>query len=61
MGLTAASRSPLPRTSPWSMERQVRVTAGALVLTFFGLAAAYVEEVFCRGGVGWVRAWSTPG
>ena len=31
---------------PWSMERQVRVTAGALVLTFFGLGLLTSKKFF---------------
>jgi hypothetical protein len=31
---------------PWSMERQVRVTAGSLVLTFFGLGMFTSKKFF---------------
>lgn len=31
---------------PWSMERQVRVTAGALVLTFFGVGLLTSKKMF---------------
>ena len=31
---------------PWSMERQVRITAGALVLTFFGLGLLTSRKFF---------------
>ena len=31
---------------PWSMERQVRVTAGSLVLTFFGLGLVASKKFF---------------
>jgi rhodanese-related sulfurtransferase len=36
---------------PWSMERQVRVTAGALVLTFFGLGLLASKKFFLGAGL----------
>ncbi len=33
-------------SKPWSMERQVRVTAGSLVLTFFGLGLLTSKRFF---------------
>ena len=36
---------------PWSMERQVRVTAGALVLMFFGLGLATSRKFFLGAGL----------
>ena len=38
--LTAAAEK------PWSMERQVRVTAGSLILTFFGLGLLTSRKFF---------------
>ena len=37
--------------NPWSMERQVRVTAGALVLTFFGLGLLTSKKLFIGAGL----------
>lgn len=36
---------------PWSMERQVRVTAGSLVLAFFGLGLLTSKKFFIGDGV----------
>lgn len=36
---------------PWSMERQVRVTAGSLVLTFLGLGALTSKKFFLGAGL----------
>lgn len=36
---------------PWSMERQVRVTAGSLVLAFFGLGLLASEKFFLGAGL----------
>lgn len=36
---------------PWSMERQVRVTAGSLVLTFFGLNLLTSKKFFMGAGL----------
>ena len=49
-GLQAWTNSGKPltvaRNKPWSMERQVRVTAGTLVLTFFGLGMLTSKKLF---------------
>ena len=49
-GVGAWSRDGKPLTvaanKPWSMERQVRVTAGSLVLTFFGLGLLTSKKLF---------------
>ena len=37
--------------NPWSMERQVRVTAGALVLTFCGLGLLTSRKFFVGAGL----------
>lgn len=39
------------QNKPWSMERQVRVTAGALVLTFFGLGLLTSKKFFVGAGL----------
>ena len=44
--LTAASAS-----QPWSMERQVRVTAGSLVLAFMGLGLLTSKKLFIGAGL----------
>lgn len=36
---------------PWSMERQVRVTAGSLVLAFFGLGLLTSKKFFVGAGL----------
>ena len=36
---------------PWSMERQVRVTAGSLVLAFFGLGLLTSKKFFLGAGL----------
>ncbi len=36
---------------PWSMERQVRVTAGSLVLAFFGLGLLTSKKFFIGAGM----------
>lgn len=36
---------------PWSMERQVRVTAGSLVLAFFGLGLLTSKKFFIGAGL----------
>lgn len=36
---------------PWSMERQVRVTAGSLVLAFFGLGLLTSKKLFIGAGL----------
>ncbi len=36
---------------PWSMERQVRVAAGSLVLTFFGLGLLTSKKFFVGAGL----------
>lgn len=36
---------------PWSMERQVRVTAGSLVLAFFGLGLLTTTKFFIGAGL----------
>ena len=41
----------LAKNKPWSMERQVRVTAGALVLTFFGLGLVTSRKFFIGAAV----------
>ena len=38
-------------SKPWAMERQVRVTAGALVLTFFGLGLFMSKKFFLGAGL----------
>lgn len=49
-GVQAWTNSGKPLTvaesKPWSMERQVRVTAGTLVLTFFGLGVFTSKKFF---------------
>ena len=54
-GVEAWSTSGKPLTvaenEPWSMERQVRVTAGALVLTFCGLGMLTSKKFFLGAGV----------
>ena len=54
-GVEAWSTSGKPLTvaenKPWSMERQVRVTAGALVLTFCGLGMLTSKKFFLGAGV----------
>ena len=47
------SRKPLTvaQNKPWSMERQVRVTAGALVLTFCGLGLLTSKRFFAGAGL----------
>lgn len=40
-----------PERGPWSMERQVRVTAGSLVLAFFGLGLLTSKKFFLGAGV----------
>ena len=42
----------IAQNKPWSMERLVRVTAGALVLTFFGLGLLTSKKFF------FARVWS---
>jgi rhodanese-related sulfurtransferase len=39
------------RNKPWSMERQVRVTAGALVLSFFGLGVLTSKRFFLGAAI----------
>ena len=39
------------QNKPWSMERQVRVTAGALVLTFFGIGLLTSKKFFVGAAV----------
>ena len=39
------------QNKPWSMERQVRVTAGVLVLTFFGLGLLTSKKFFLGAGL----------
>jgi hypothetical protein len=55
-GLQTWTNSGKPLTvaenGPWSMERQVRVTAGALVLTFFELGILTSKKFFLRAGLG---------
>ena len=62
-GVQAWTNSGKPLTvaenKPWSMERQVRVTAGALVLTFCGLGMLTSKKFFLGAGIWSVRAWST--
>lgn len=54
-GVQAWTNSGKPLTAaengPWSMERQVRVTAGALVLTFFGLGLLTSKKFFLGAGL----------
>lgn len=54
-GIQAWTNSGKPLTmapkKPWSMERQVRVTAGALVLTFFGLGLLTSKKFFVGAAV----------
>ena len=54
-GVQAWTNSGKPLTvvhnKPWSMERQVRVTAGALVLTFFGLGLLTSKKFFVGAAV----------
>ena len=54
-GVQAWTSSGKPLTvaqnGPWSMERQVRVTAGALVLTFFGLGLLTSKKFFVGAGL----------
>ncbi len=54
-GVQAWTNSGKPLTmapkKPWSMERQVRVTAGALVLTFFGLGLLKSKKFFVGAAV----------
>ena len=54
-GVQAWSNSGKPLTvaenKPWAMERQVRVTAGALVLTFFGLGLLTSKKLFVGAAV----------
>lgn len=54
-GVQAWTNSGKPLTvaanKPWSMERQVRVTAGALVLTFFGLGLLASKKFFFGAGM----------
>ena len=38
-------------SKPWSMERQVRVTAGSLVLAFFGLGLLTTKKFFVGAGL----------
>ena len=47
------SGKPLSVTAhkPWSMERQVRVTAGSLVLAFFGLGVLTSRKFFVGAGL----------
>lgn len=47
------SGKPLSVTAnkPWSMERQVRVTAGSLVLAFFGLGLLTSKKFFVGAGL----------
>jgi rhodanese-related sulfurtransferase len=54
-GVQAWTNSGKPLTvaenKPWSMERQVRVTAGALVLAFFALGLLVSEKFFFGAGL----------
>jgi len=54
-GLQAWTNSGKPLTvaqnRPWSMERQVRITAGALVLMFCGLGLIASEKFFAGAGL----------
>ena len=54
-GVQAWTNSGRPLTvaqnKPWSMERQVRVTAGALVLTFCGLGLLMSKNFFLGAGL----------
>ena len=54
-GVQAWTNSGKPLTvgqnKPWSMERQVRVTAGTLVLTFFGLGLLTSKKFFVGAAV----------
>jgi len=50
-GPIAANRSPFRATSPGRWERQVRVTAGALVLTFCGLGLLASKKFFVGAGL----------
>ena len=54
-GVEAWTHSGKPLTvaqnKPWSMERQVRVTAGGLVLTFFGLGLLTSRKFFLGAGL----------
>lgn len=54
-GVQAWTNSGKPLTAaqnkPWSMERQVRVTAGTLVLTFFGLGLLTSKKFFIGAGL----------
>ena len=54
-GVQAWTNSGRPLTvvqnKPWSMERQVRVTAGGLVLTFFGLGLLTSKKFFLGAAI----------
>ena len=54
-GVQAWTNSGKPLTAacnqPWAMERQVRVTAGALVLTFCGLGLLASKKFFVGAGL----------
>ena len=48
---TAGKPLAVAASQPWSMERQVRVAAGSLVLTFFGLGLVTSKKFFFGAGL----------